>query len=116
MTQTDLNAIHQSTLDYIEGWYECNEARAIKALHPELIKRFIADNTLHGMGTGDMLSLVRKREGAKFTGDRQIQITVLDVFSDIATVKVESAQYLDYVHIGKFNGMWMIVNVLWGFK
>lgn len=116
MTQTDLNAIRQTALDYIEGWYECDESRAVKALHPELVKRFVADNTLHGMGTVDMLNLIRKREGAKFTGGRQIQITVLDVFNEIAAVKVESAQYLDYVHIGKFNGEWMIVNVLWGFK
>jgi len=113
---SDLNTIHQTALDYIEGWYECNEARALKALHPDLVKRFIDNNTLHGMGVDDMLSLIRKREGAKFKGDRQIKITVLDIFKDIAAVKVESAEYFDYVHIGKFNGDWKIINVLWGFK
>lgn len=114
--QLDLNAINQTALDYIEGWYDCDESRATNALHPDLTKRFIDNNSLHSMGVGDMLDLIRKREGEKFTGDRQIKITVLDLFKDIAAVKVESAEYHDYVHIGKINGNWVIINVLWGFK
>ncbi len=114
--QTDLNAIQQTALDYIEGWYNCDEICAAKTLHPDLVKRFIDKNNLHGMGTDDMLDLIRKQEGEKFKGDRRIKITVLDVFKDIAAVKVESAEYHDYVHIGKLNGNWVIINVLWGFK
>ncbi len=114
--QDDLNAIHQTALDYIESWYDCDETRAAKVLHPDLVKRFIDNNNLHGMGTDDMLHLIHKQEGEKYKGDRQIKITVLDVFKDIAAVKVESAEYHDYVHIGKLNGNWVIINVLWGFK
>jgi hypothetical protein len=114
--QENLNAIRQTALDYIQGWYDCDETRAAKALHPDLVKRFIDKNNLHGMGINDMLGLVRKQEGEKFKGDRQIKITILDVFNDIAAVKIESAEYSDYAHLGKINGNWVIINVLWGFK
>jgi len=116
INQTDLIAIEQTALDYIEGWYDCDETRAVKALHPDLFKRYIDNNDLHGMGVQDMLNLIRNREGSKFKGDRQIKVTVLDVFNDIAAAKIESAEYNDYVHLGKINGDWMIINVLWGFK
>ena len=116
INQVDLIAIEKTALDYIEGWYDCNEIRAVKALHPDLIKRFFDNNNLHGMGAQDMLSMIKNREGLKFKGDRQIKVTVLDVFKDIAAAKVESAEYHDYVHIGKINGDWVIINVLWGFK
>jgi hypothetical protein len=116
VNQKDLKAIQQTALDYIEGWYECDETRATRALHPELVKRFLNNNSLHGMGVQDMLGYIRNREGAKFNGDRQIRITVLDVFNDIATAKIESAEYHDYAHLGKVNGQWVIINVLWGYK
>jgi len=116
VSHEDLNALHQTALDYIEGWYACDSARAIKALHPDLIKRFIDKNSIHGMGSQDMLSYIQNREGSKFKGDRQITITIYDVFKDMATAKIESAEYSDYAHLGKINGKWVIINVLWGFK
>jgi len=116
INQADLIAIEQTALDYIEGWYDCDETRAGKALHPDLVKRFIDNDMLHGMGVQDMNDLIRNREGSKFQGDRHIKITVLDVFQNIATTKIESAEYYDYAHIGKVNGDWVLINVLWGYK
>jgi len=34
----------------------------------------------------------------------------------MASVKVEFTDWLDYVHMTKFNGRCVIVNVLWHFK
>lgn len=116
VSQGDLNAIQQTALDYIEGWYDCNADRAIKALHPELVKRSINNNIIRGLNTHDMLNFIQAGQGSKFNKDRQIAITVLDVFKDIATVKIESAEYNDYAHLGKINGRWVIINILWGFK
>jgi hypothetical protein len=31
----------------------------------------------------------------------------------MATVKVYSAMYIDYLQVGKINGEWKIINVLW---
>jgi len=116
ISQEDLNAIHQTALDYMEGWYESNQSRAIGALHPDVVKRNIDDNGLQELTTEVFIELMKNGEGSKFTGDRQITITILDIFKNIATLKVESAEYYDYVHIGKVNGSWVIINVLWEFK
>ena len=45
--------------------------------------------------------------------DRNIKITVFDVMKDIAVVEVISSQYVDYLQLGKVNGQWKIINVLW---
>ena len=38
---------------------------------------------------------------------------VLDVFRDIATVKVYSFPYMDYLHLVKINDHWSILNCLY---
>ena len=30
-----------------------------------------------------------------------------------ASVRVDAAQWVDYLHLGKWNGQWKIVTVLW---
>ncbi|MGI9056552.1 MAG: hypothetical protein ACR2F2_12210 [Pyrinomonadaceae bacterium] len=32
------------------------------------------------------------------------------------TVKLEMRDWVDYMHVAKFNGKWVIVNVLWELK
>jgi hypothetical protein len=45
--------------------------------------------------------------------EKTYEITVLDVFRHIATAKVLSHPYMDYLHLAKLNDRWLIVNVLW---
>jgi hypothetical protein len=47
---------------------------------------------------------------------RQNDVTVLDVFENAASVKVVATDWIDYLHVAKFNGRWVIVNVLWEWK
>lgn len=43
-------------------------------------------------------------------------MTVLDVFENAASVKVVATEWIDYLHVARFNGRWVIVNVLWELK
>ncbi len=43
----------------------------------------------------------------------QRDVTILDVFGGAAMVKLEMLGWIDYMHIAKMNGKWVIVNVLW---
>jgi hypothetical protein len=43
-------------------------------------------------------------------------VKILDVFDDMATVRLEMRDWIDYMHLAKFNGKWVIVNVLWKSK
>ena len=38
---------------------------------------------------------------------------ILDVFENAAVVKVIGPEWVDYLHMVKWNGRWVIVNVLW---
>jgi hypothetical protein len=42
--------------------------------------------------------------------EKTFEITVLDVFRQIATAKVSSYPYMDYLHLAKIDGCWLIVN------
>src|SRR3712207_2534846 len=118
-TPADAAAVKQTALDYIEGWYEGNAERMERALHPELAKRIVRTNKEGYSNLGQMgaMSLVQgtRRGGGKETPKekQQKEVTILDVFENAASVKVVASDWVDYLHIAKWNGRWVIVNVLW---
>jgi len=118
----DASAIKQTALDYIEGWYEGNAERMERALHPELAKRIVRTNQEGNSRLDQMsaLTLVQgtRRGGGKSTPSEKQQkdVTILDVFENAASVKVVASDWIDYLHMAKFNGRWVIVNVLWELK
>jgi hypothetical protein len=119
----DKAAIRQTALDYIEGWYEGNPERMERALHPELAKRIVRTNPQNGQSRLDQtnaLTLVQKtrRGGGKQTPKEKQQkdVIILDVYGNTASVKIIASDWIDYLHIAKSNGRWVIVNVLWELK
>lgn len=43
------------------------------------------------------------------------EVTILDHTDMIANVKLEAAWGIDYIHLTKASGEWMIINVIWEF-
>ena len=122
VSDADNEAIKATALDYIEGWYEGNPERMERALHPDLAKRIVNTNAQGRSSLGQMsaMSLVQgvKRGGGKDTPKEKQQkdVTILDVFGNAASVKVVASDWIDYLHIARSNGRWVIVNVLWELK
>jgi hypothetical protein len=118
----DAAAIKQAALDYIEGWYEGNAERMERALHPELAKRIVQSdaNGRSRLGQMSAMTLVQgtRNGGGKNTPkeNQQKEVTILDVFENAASVKVVASDWIDYLHVAKSNGRWVIVNVLWELK
>ena len=118
----DAAAIKQAALDYIEGWYEGNAERMEKALHPELAKRIVRTNKEGNSNLGQMsaMSLVqgtRNGGGKNVAKERQQKdVTILDAYENAASVKIVATHWIDYLHMAKSNGRWVIVNVLWELK
>jgi hypothetical protein len=118
----DKAGIKQAALDYIEGWYEGNAERMEKALHPELAKRIVRTSPegrsrLDQMGAMTLVQFTRGGGGKSTPKDKQEkEVTILDVFGNTASVKVVASDWIDYLHVAKFNGRWVIVNVLWELK
>lgn len=122
VSDEDKTAITNTALDYIEGWYEGNAERMERALHPDLAKRIVRTNDKGQSMLGQMsaLGLVQgvKRGGGKETPKEKQQkdITILDIYENAASVKIVASDWIDYLHVAKFNGRWVIVNVLWELK
>jgi Putative lumazine-binding len=122
-SEADLAAIKQTALDYIEGWYEGNAERMERALHPELAKRIVVTDPRSGRSRLDQMGAMTLTLGTRSRASnptpkekRQSDVTVLDVFENAASVKVVATDWIDYLHVAKFNGRWVIVNVLWELK
>jgi hypothetical protein len=119
-TSADTTAITATALNYVEGWYEGNAERMAKALHPELVKRIVVRDTatgrtmVQGMGTSVLVNSTRHGYGKETPRERQQKdVSVLDVFGNAASVKAVMADWIDYMHMAKVDGRWVIVNVLW---
>ena len=122
VTDADREAITQTALDYVEGWYEGNAERMERALHPDLAKRvvFRDDKGRSRLDQMSAMGLVQavKRGGGKDTPKEKQQkdITILDVFENAASVKAVMSGWIDYLHMAKVGGRWVIINVLWELK
>lgn len=119
----DSAAIRQSALDYIEGYYEGNGERMERALHPELAKRIVRTNPENGRSSLGQMSAMTLVQGTRAGGGRetpkdrhQKDVTILDIYRGAASVKVIAADWIDYLHMARWNGRWVIVNVLWELK
>ncbi len=116
---TDSAAIRATALDYIEGWYTGDATRMERALHPELAKRIVNTNPngRNSLGQQGALTLINatKGGGGKNTpSDQQRKdVKILDVFGNTASVRVDASGWVDCLHVAKWNGRWVIVNVLW---
>jgi hypothetical protein len=40
-------------------------------------------------------------------------VKILDVFQKAASVRVDMSGWIDYLHLVKWQGRWVILNVLW---
>jgi hypothetical protein len=118
----DREAIKATALDYIEGWYEGNAERMERALSPDLAKRIVRTNDkgqsmLQQMSAMSLVQGVKRGGGKGTPADKQQKdVTILDVFGNAASVKIVASDWIDYLHLAKFNGRWVIVNVLWELK
>jgi hypothetical protein len=123
VSAADAAAIKQAALDYIEGWYNGDAARMERAVHPELAKRMVSKDAARGtsqlnhtgaaqlvQSTGNRSARPTPKEG------QQKDVTILDVYENAASVKVVAADWIDYLHLAKWDGSWKIVNVLWELK
>ena len=122
-TAADSTAIRQAALDYIEGWYAGDADRMERALHPELAKRIVMTDPQSGRTRLDQqsaLTLVlgtRAGYGREIPAERQQKdVTILDVYGNAASAKIVASDWIDYLHLARWNGEWKIVNVLWELK
>ena len=119
-TAADSSGIRDAAMDYIQGWYEGNADRMQRALHPELAKRIVRTDPKTGhsnIGTMGALTLINstKAGGGSNTpaARRRTDFRLLDIYENAAVARVDAGDWVDYLQLAKWNGRWVIVNVLW---
>ena len=115
----DIKAIHEAVEDYYSGWYGADVERMNKCLHPGLVKRRIkldenGKEYLRHLTKEVMVNATRQGGGSDVPDDKKTwAITILDRYEEIATVKVVAGEYVEYLHLARQDGQWLIVNVLY---
>lgn len=126
VSQTSQNSddVKKTALNYIEGYFYMDAERMSRALHPELAKRIVLKDEngnyfLQNMGYSSLLFATKNNKNANvnFPDKKSIDaiVVILDMTDSMASVKVSSDQYnfIDYIHLAKFENEWKIINVLW---
>ena len=117
-TSADSAAIRATALDYIEGYYEGNGDRMERALHPDLAKRSVvkrgSESIVRGMTAAQLIEGTRRGGGSDMpASQRRSDVRITDIYGSAATVRVDATEWVDFLQVGKVDGRWVIINVLW---
>lgn len=114
--------VKRACMDYIEGFYEGDEAKLKRSLSPDLLKfgymkkRGTQEYASAGQMTyEEALSYARGvKEKQRFPkADAPRGVEIYDVDDNIAAAKVTAWWGFDYMLLAKVDGKWMIQQVLW---
>ena len=119
-SDTEREAVRQAALDYVEGVYEVDATRIERSVHPDLVKRgfYIKKGettySFSPMTFAELVNLAKTyNKNGRVPKDAPKDVIVLDVLDQTASVKVVAVWGVDYMHLAKYDGKWMIVNILW---
>lgn len=112
----DVRGITAAVRDYYEGWYGADAERMRRCLHPRLVKRHVERGsdgawTLDDLSAAEMVSATSQRTVRDPLPP--ITVRVVDGHGLSAVARGSSADYIDYLQLGKFDDRWLIVSVLW---
>lgn len=118
MADGDVEAITAAVRGYFDAWFDGDPELMRAVLHPRLAKRRIATaddsdelNGIYEVTAADMIDDAASGPKPRFS--REYDVDVLDLDEDIATVRVNSEPFTEYVHVGRVGGRWRIVNTLY---
>jgi hypothetical protein len=110
-------AIREAVLDYAEGYYDRAPDRMTRAVSPLLTKRALVARpgqpAFLSQMNAEMLIEATRGGPRPAAADRRMVVEVLDVSGDVASARVFSVLFNDYVHLVRREGRWQLVSVLW---
>ena len=110
----DSTAVQATVRDYIEAYYTGDSRRMAQTLHPHYLKHMIHNSIPVREKTGQqMVQEVRKNGVPDIPqADRTEQVIVLDISGTIASAKLVTPHWVDYMTLSKSDGGWKILSVV----
>jgi len=121
MHQGEEEAVRRAALDYLEGFYEGDADKIRRGVHPDVVKYGFFPSGEGGAYSGEYMTfaqMIEYADGVKASGESTPasapkEVELLDVLDQTAAVKVTAFWGSDYLQLGKVDGSWKIMHVLW---
>jgi hypothetical protein len=110
----DASAVRAAVTNYCEAYYTGDAQRMEQTLHPRYSKHMIHGDIPVREKTGaQMLQEIRKNGPADMPAAKKTeQVSVLDIAGTIASAKMVTPGWTDYMTLVKVNGEWKILSVV----
>jgi len=109
----DSSAVQTTVRNYIEAYYTGDARRMEQTLHPHFLKHVIrGERSLRDMSGLEMVRAVASGPAEIPQAARTEQVTVLDMAGDMASAKLVTPGWVDYLTLAKVDGQWKILSVV----
>jgi len=110
----DISAVRATVTNYSEAYYTGDARRMEQTLHPHYLKHMIHGTIPVREKTGaDMVREVRMQGPVDLpAANKTEQVSVLDVAGAIASAKMVTPGWTDYMTLVKVAGQWKILSVV----
>ena len=117
----DREAVRLAVLDYVEGFYEGDSSKFVRSVRPEVFKYgywIPRDSTRYQgeqMQWPEFHAYANRVKASKRFAPATApkEVVVFDVLDQTASAKLTAVWGVDYLLLGKYDGKWMIAEVLW---
>ena len=110
----DVSAVRATVTNYIEAYYTADAHRMEQTLHPHYLKHMIhGDIRMREWNGAQMVESVRANNAASLpVAERTEEVSVLDVAGNLASAKLVTPGWTDYMTLLKVDGEWKILSVV----
>lgn len=113
-TCPDAAAVRATVTNYIEAYYTGDARRMEQTLHPHYLKHMIHGDIPMRDKTGPQMVEEIRTNGVPDMpqAQRTEQVIVLDLAGTIASAKLVTPGWVDYITLSKSDGEWKILSVV----
>jgi hypothetical protein len=113
--QEDIDGVMTAALDYIDGYIGGDAERHARAYHPECVKRRYRTDDESGVQELVVMSprIMVDYAALSQMSDCETAIIIDAISEDIASVRIYSCEWVDFLHIVKARGDWKLFHVTW---
>lgn len=110
----DATGVRATVTNYIEAYYTGDAHRLERTLHPHYLKHMLHGEIPVREKTGpEMVQEVRTHGPADLPqANKTEQVSVLDIAGNIASAKLVTPGWVDYMTLSKVEGQWKILSVV----